>query len=160
MQRLKPALQSRSQRALERLVAAAETVLSERGLEGATIPLIARRARVSTGTVYQRFHDKDALLQEVFIRFFNASREHSRSVLDARHWAGFSLDEMVSRLVKATVKAYRERESLLRALLQFSDTHSNTAFRKTAERAKEESMALMGALIMTRRSEIRHPDPE
>jgi len=56
---------------LERLLTAAERTLETAGLEGATVPAIARRAGMSVGNVYKRFADKDALLRAVYERFFS-----------------------------------------------------------------------------------------
>ena len=52
-------------RTRERIVAAAKRTFEERGWAGATIPLIARRARVSHQTVEATFGTKAALLQAV-----------------------------------------------------------------------------------------------
>ena len=68
----RPVKQARSKRTLERLLDAAEEVLSHDGLEGATVPAIARRACLSVGVVYRRFPDKDALLRTVYERQLQA----------------------------------------------------------------------------------------
>jgi hypothetical protein len=48
------------------LKAAAE-VLGQHGVEGATIPRIAKHAGLTPGAVYRRFPDKDALLETVIL---------------------------------------------------------------------------------------------
>jgi AcrR family transcriptional regulator len=60
----KPA-QSRAIRTRAQLIEAAAREFSERGYAATTSKSIARRAEVATGTFYQYFHDKDALLREI-----------------------------------------------------------------------------------------------
>ena len=61
-----------AQRNLDRVLAAAERVLAERGLD-ATLEEIAAAAGVGVGTIYRRFPSKDALLEAVFERSVDAS---------------------------------------------------------------------------------------
>src|SRR5262245_52096243 len=94
LRQAKTAVQARSLDALERILDAAEAQLAKQGLAGATIPAIAERAQVATGTVYQRFHDKDALLRAVFLRFFAQAEERNRTVLDPGKWEGLALPQV------------------------------------------------------------------
>jgi AcrR family transcriptional regulator len=54
-----------AERNRQRILAAAAQVLSERGLD-ATLDEVARAAGVGVGTVYRRFPDKEALVDELF----------------------------------------------------------------------------------------------
>jgi AcrR family transcriptional regulator len=58
-------VQLRSRRTREALVAAGEHEFSRRGYAAATSKSIAVRAGVATGSFYQYFPDKDALLREI-----------------------------------------------------------------------------------------------
>ena len=53
------------QRTREKILAAAKTLFSERGYEGATIRDIARAAGMSTGAVFASFTDKSDLFAEI-----------------------------------------------------------------------------------------------
>jgi AcrR family transcriptional regulator len=55
--------QARSERTLQRLLAAAEALIKEKGHAAVSIPEIARRAGSSVGGFYARFRDKDELLR-------------------------------------------------------------------------------------------------
>ena len=60
--------QSRSQNTQERLLSALVLLLEERSFEQITIRDLAMRAGVSSGTIYRRFKDKDALLPVLYER--------------------------------------------------------------------------------------------
>src|SRR5215813_8499872 len=75
------AKQTRSRESLQRLLKAAAEVLTEGGLEGATIPCIAARAGLSPGAVYRRFPDKDALLQTVVFTVLERNDESAKTLL-------------------------------------------------------------------------------
>src|ERR1700751_4312605 len=68
-----PPRQTRSRESLRRMLDAAEVVLAKHGLEGATLPRIAAKARISPPNVYRRFRDKDALMAAVFQRLTERS---------------------------------------------------------------------------------------
>ncbi len=59
----RPPRQARSQASRDRLLAAVEQVIAERGVARLTVQDVARRAGLATGTLYTRFANKDALLR-------------------------------------------------------------------------------------------------
>lgn len=61
--------QRRSRQMLERIVDAATRVLSERGYDGASTNRIAAEAGISSGSLYQYFPNKDAIVVAVLDRF-------------------------------------------------------------------------------------------
>jgi AcrR family transcriptional regulator len=156
----KPAPQPRGQAAVERLLDAAEAILTRSGLERATVPAIARRARMSVGNVYKRFPDKDALMRAVYQRFFARSLEQNREVLTSERWASVPIREMLQAIVHGIVDGYREHRALIRALLLYAETHPDPGFRREAETLRRETMARLEQLLAARGSELMHPAPE
>jgi AcrR family transcriptional regulator len=152
--------QERSRRTLDRLLDAAEQLLAEQGLERATVPAIARQAGMSVGVVYRRFRDKDALLRAVHGRFFARVAEANRSALDPVRWAGVPAHTVATAVVRGIVRGHREYRGLLRALLLFAETHPDPAFRRRAAEASTEAFGQLGALLLARRGELAHADPE
>lgn len=61
----RPPQQARSRESLQKVLAAAEHVLAERGVEEFTVGAVAERAGLSVGAIYRRFTGKDQLLYAV-----------------------------------------------------------------------------------------------
>lgn len=155
-----PAHQTRSRESLARLLKAAAEVLNKEGLEGATIPRIATRAGLSPGTVYRRFPDKDALLREVCLRLLEENYSQSKKLFMAERWKTMSLAEMSRLVIAMTLRGHHLHRGLLRALLFFTLQHPDAAFVRKSEELEWQTFRDVGELLLTRRSEIRHPDPE
>lgn len=76
----KPATQPRSQATRDRLIDALDALLKDRPFDAIGIGDIARRARVAPGTIYQRFHNRDAavsILLELYYRRVQEWRPHA-----------------------------------------------------------------------------------
>jgi AcrR family transcriptional regulator len=157
---VRPARQARSRESLAKLLRATGEVLREQGLDGATIPNIAARAGLSAGSVYRRFPDKDHLLREVFVRVFEQSYTASEAWFDPSQWKGKSLTAISQSIFEKTIESYRKNARLLRALLLYIDLHPDAGFRHRAQALQFATYERMVRLILTRRDEIRHPDPE
>ena len=155
-----PAHQARSRQSLTRLLKATIEVLDKEGIEGATIPRIAARAGVSPGTVYRRFPDKDALLREVCIRVFEGNYKGTKQLLAEERWQGKSLAEISRSVIELTLKGYRGHRGLLRAVLFFIWQHPDAAFVRRCDEMEWKTFQDIAELLLTRRHEIRHPDPK
>ena len=136
-----PAPRIRGRATRERLLDAAETLLTRNGLEAATVPAIARRAGVSVGNVYKRFPDKDALMGAVYQRFFARTLEQNLAALKPRRWADTPTEQMLCAIVTGIVAGYRDHRALLRALLLYAETHPAPDFRQGAELLRRETLA-------------------
>jgi len=155
-----PAHQARSRESLARLLKAAAEVLNKDGLEGATIPRIAARAGLSPGTVYRRFPEGGGggggggggVLEENY--------QGTKKLLASEHWKKMSLAEMSRTVIAITLKGHHSHRGLLRAYLLFSLQHPDTAFIRKCEQLEWKTLQDVGELLLTRRSEIHHPDPE
>jgi len=154
------AKQARSQATRDRLLDAAEAVLARSGVRGAVVPAIARRARVAVGSVYRRFPGKDALLQQVYERFFSRSLAGNRAALEPARWVGKSAADVVRTLVTSLVCSYWEERRLLAALIDYAEAHPDAGFRERAQALRAETFPLIGALLESRRVEMRHAEPE
>jgi AcrR family transcriptional regulator len=155
-----PAHQARSRESLVRLLKATVEVLDKDGIEGATIPRIAARAGVSPGTVYRRFPDKDALMREVCVRVLEGNYKQTKELFAPDRWKDKSLAEMARSVIELTLQGHRRHRGLVRAILFFTQQHPNTAFVRKSDELEWKTFQDIADLLLTRRREIRHPDPE
>jgi len=153
-----PPKQVRSEQTLRRILDAAERLIEEKGPADASIPEIVRRAGSSVGGFYARFRDKDELLRALEERFFQQLYQRLEELIRPGRWEGARIAEIVRPCVVELVTTMREREALLRCFLVraardpeiFED---GLRFRRRVSEA-------VGVLLLERRDEIRHPDPE
>jgi AcrR family transcriptional regulator len=111
-----PARQARSRDTRERLIAAVELVIRERGLEGATVRVIAARAGLSVGAVYRRFTSKRALMRAAQERFLTNRAQRATATLRlARRNGRRGRPELALSLFleRALVSIERDRSLLL-----------------------------------------------
>jgi AcrR family transcriptional regulator len=155
-----PARQARSRESLKRLLNATIEVLDKDGLEGATIPRIAARAGLSPGTVYRRFPDKDALMREVCLRVYESNYRQVKELFSPERWKDKSLEEIARNIIELTLKGHLQHRGLLRALTFFTLQHPDAAFVRKSEELQAKAFQEVTELLLTRRSEIRHPHPE
>src|SRR5690242_5595146 len=101
--------QARSRESLSRLLRAAQEVLGQKGVEGATIPVIAQRAGLTPGAVYRRFRDKDALLEAVILRMLERQDEGIRAALTPEMARKIPLTVFAERLVRDMLASYRRQ---------------------------------------------------
>jgi AcrR family transcriptional regulator len=155
-----PPKQARSLETVNRLLDAAEQLLEEDGLEATTVPAIAKKAQVSVGVVYRRFPDKDTLLRAVWERFLAQKREQTQAIITATAGLDCSLSDLIRGMIRGTIDAQRKKRSLLRALLHFSRTHPDPAFKRAAYELNHANVAAISVLILKHRDRIEHPNPE
>lgn len=154
---VKPPLQARSQQTLERLLDAAEAILSEKGLEHATVSEIARRAGSSVGAFYSRFADKEALLRCVLSRFTDQAVATAEAVLVPSRWEAVAVEDALETMMHFMLEVMRQRRQLILALMVRAATDPQlSAF---GERLHETITRLMYDLIATREHSLSHPDP-
>ncbi|MBK0870029.1 TetR family transcriptional regulator [Saccharopolyspora sp. HNM0986] len=116
--RLRPRKQPRQVRAeltRRRILAAAAHVFAEHGYAAGTTNRIAERARISIGSLYQYYPNKDAILAELMSRHLDdgaaALRRQDEQLPE-------SFEEIVRGFVRTAIDNHREDPRLLRLLLE------------------------------------------
>ena len=149
--------QARSERTLQRLLDAAEALIKEKGHAAVSIPEIARRAGSSVGGFYARFRDKDELLRALEERHFIELSERVEALADARRWANAPTTAIVEAAVAELVSITRERRQMIAAFLVRAI--EDPIIREGGLRFRRRVEERIGALLLPRRAEMRHPDP-
>ncbi|HET9400097.1 MAG TPA: helix-turn-helix domain-containing protein [Candidatus Acidoferrales bacterium] len=152
--------QARSRESLGRLLRAAQEVLGQKGLEGATIPVIAQHAGLTPGAVYRRFRDKDALLEAVILRMLERQDEGIRAALTPDKARKIPLTVFVEHLVRDMLASYRRQAGMIRAIRQFTQARLHTPFFRKAARLEVRTYQYLVDLFLEHREEIQHPEPK
>ncbi len=150
--RRRPA-QARSAQRVERLLDAASGLLRDREPEEITVRDLAAAAGVPTGTLYQFFDDKDAVLQALAVRFLAAMP----GVLDAAVGRpGGDWPATVDGVVDAYAAMIREHPAIRRLWLSGV---LDTATRRV-ERATDAAIATRLGALLREQARMRRGTPE
>jgi AcrR family transcriptional regulator len=158
LQWVKPPRQARSQETLDRILDAAEFLVADKGFEDTPVSEIVRRAGSSVGAFYTRFQDKDALLHALYERYFVEAVATAEAALDPARWDGAAIPEILDAVVGFLVEIYREQRGMIRAFV--IRNHVDPAFQARRDRLSHAVNERLTALLLARRREIVHPDPE
>ncbi len=155
---VRPPQQARSQETLDRILDAAEVLVTEKGFADTPVAEVVRRAGSSVGAFYARFRDKDALLHALYERYFEQALATADTALDPARWEGACIREILSAVVGFLVEIYREQCGLIRAFV--IRDHLDPEFQARRERLSHHVNSRLSALLLARSDEIAHPDPE
>jgi AcrR family transcriptional regulator len=150
--------QARSEQTLYRLLDAAEALIEEKGLGDVSVPAIVARAGSSVGGFYARFRDKNELLRALEERFFLELVARLEAISDPERWGDAPVAEIVAVCAEELVSVAQARRALLEAFL--IRAVRDPEFRREGLRFRQRVSKRMTALLLTRRAEIAHPDPE
>lgn len=92
--------QERSRSTVMAIYQAATQVFSKEGYEGTTTDLIAERAGVSVGTLYQYFPSKDAILIGLFEQHIHETKIIAESFLEEVRRRGCLSPDMTPRIIR------------------------------------------------------------
>ena len=145
---------------MARLLAATIAVIEERGLAGVTIPEIAAAAGASTGSVYRRFTDKDALIRSAFLQWLEASQSTNQASLPPDRFQGLDLEAALAAIGRALVAQYRGRSGVLKALDQFLEVQTDATFRERAVDLIEANLRRLVEALLPFGDRIAAADPE
>ncbi|MCO1581329.1 TetR/AcrR family transcriptional regulator [Crossiella sp. SN42] len=117
--RLHPRKQPRQARAeltRQRILTAAAQVFAEHGYAAGTTNRIAERARISIGSLYQYYPNKDAILLELVSRHLDAGITATR--LSTQAELPRSIEEILRVFVRTAIENHREDPQLLRVMFE------------------------------------------
>ncbi|MEN3279037.1 MAG: hypothetical protein V7607_177 [Solirubrobacteraceae bacterium] len=155
---IRPPQQKRSRASFERVLQAAEALLEEDGYQAFTLAAVGERAKVSIGSIYARVESKDALFYAVHERVMERIIAASDPFRDVERWESISTRELVLEAVREMAEPFREHARLLRVVMHRGAVDEHVAqFGSQTSSAQAE---LFESLLLTRRDEIVHPDPE
>jgi len=113
---MKVPLQARSQKTLEKLTRATETLLETHDWSSIQVQSICAKAKVSVGSFYARFDNKEALLDHLDDLYTQSVLENTKS-LGHEIATAACLKDAVELLTNAIHNFYTEKTGLSRALI-------------------------------------------
>jgi AcrR family transcriptional regulator len=153
-----PPKQARSEQTLLRLLDAAEDLIRDKGLGDVSIPEIVQRAGSSVGGFYARFKDKDELLRALEERFFRRLDERVEELANPGRWEGATTAAIVTACIRELVSTYRADYPMIQAFL--ARAAKSVEVRDEGLRFRQRVSSRIGHLLLTRRDELAHPEPE
>ncbi len=150
--------QERSRRSFGRVIDAASAILAEGGLAMLTLTEVSRRSGVSIGSIYSRIQGKDALIRAVQAKALVAMQDDFNNMVGEIRRQDLQLRELVPSVVRSLALFLRRHARLLSAFMQvaMSDPRVAAAGRK----AHFQDLNDLRRLLLEKRHEIRHADPE
>lgn len=150
--------QTRSEKTQAALLDAAEELIVEKGVDGASITEIAKRAGSSVGAVYHHFKDKTALRNAVFHRMTSAIADTNRQAADPARWRDASALEMIEAFI--TFRLHQTKAGGLSKRATALVMADDPDLKAHMAEIKREGNLRLSKLLLTRKEEIKHPDPE
>lgn len=108
--------QARAELTRQRILTAAAHVFAEYGYAAGTTNRIAEQARISIGSLYQYYPNKDAILVELVTRHLDAGAAATKSLQDEEQ--PDSLEEMLRGFVHTVIGNHRDDPQLLRVMVE------------------------------------------
>lgn len=155
---IRPPRQARTHETLARLLDSAERLLEQKGFDDLSVAEIARHAGSSVGGFYRRLKDKDAVLHALHERYCEEAYATADEALDRDRWAGAGIAEIAEAIVPFLVQIFSERAGLERAT--YLRTLVDPVFRERTLRLSLYVMRAWSQLLLERRDEITHPEPD
>ncbi|MBQ0953005.1 TetR/AcrR family transcriptional regulator [Streptomyces coelicoflavus] len=139
--------QVRAELTRERILTAAAHIFAEHGYAAGTTNRIAEHARMSIGSLYQYFPNKDAILAELLVRHIDRGAWTGAEELDLTPG---SLKETVRALVRDAIDHHRDDPQLLRIMIE--EALASSELIEAIERHGKERVSQVRGLL------ARHPD--
>lgn len=148
--------QDRSRKTLNRIVNAALALIEEKGVDGASVQDITRRARASVGSFYARFRGKEDLLRYLEIQLWSDAGDSWAAALEQHDWDALTFEELVTTLVAVLVEVHRAGARQRRILESRRGPESSSEAARTFDRKLG---ADIRGLLLRHEERIDRPDP-
>lgn len=150
--------QGRSRASYERMLAAAEALLVERGSDDFTLTEVSRVGKVSIGSIYCRFDSKDDLIRAVQVRALDLVNQEQLERLERAAQGAGDLYALVISLVDSVAETLRKHGPIMRPLMLRAASDPVVAM--TGKGQYKVVADRVHALLLARRDEIAHADAE
>ena len=116
---MKEAKQARSRETQRKLIRAAEEVMREHGAEGLKVDVLTSKAECSTGSFYNLFKDRNAIILAVMVDFKERILSEIQDLLSAERLDKATREDVFRLIVGFSVEVYSRNDSLFRVSQSF-----------------------------------------
>lgn len=150
--------QDRAHKTQNRVLDAAETLFFEQGYEATSVSNVARKAQCSIGSVYHHFKDKKAIAFALFDRMLSDFEATANKAVAPERWEGAGIIDILRGFVAFTLINNKDRPGFKTAALEA--VRLDPALAGSFPKQQRRLNRALQDLILARRTEIGHPDPE
>ena len=154
---LKEPKQNRSKASLERLLNAACELLTENGYKDFTLQEVSKRAKVSIGSIYNRFKSKEDLIRLLQVRELETLEVETAMVITRIRRKQLKLRLLVPEVISEYANLLKKHKGILRPLMEISAVDEVVATYGKTHAAQ--NIADFIQLLLERKEEISQPDP-
>lgn len=147
--------QARAKATVDALVGATGQVFERRGFRKTTTALVAERAGVSVGSLYQYFPDKEALIRAFFDRRIQEDVELMQRV--ALRAADLRPVQLLRVVTEEMIALYRRDRALYASVAEILPLAEQTP---EVRRGLEQAVAMTTALLLANRDLLGDRDPD
>ncbi|HEX6929003.1 MAG TPA: helix-turn-helix domain-containing protein [Gammaproteobacteria bacterium] len=150
-------MQARSRKTMNRILDAAEVLLTESSIDRVGIADITARAGVAAGSFYTRFADKEDLLERLSERYLEDLRAVALRVIPKLREEK-RLEKRVERVIDAVTGLFAQRRGIVRSVLM-KIRHDPEYRNPELMREFQDFYDLAGELLVSDGAEVRAGDP-
>ena len=99
---------------LKKIIAAAEQIIRDVGIEGLKVDQLTCTASCSTGSFYNLFKDRNAIILAVMEEFQDRTKGQIKKALDSGRHMDSTAEQIIELVFDFTFKIYSENNSLFR----------------------------------------------
>lgn len=155
---LDPERQFRALKTQASMLDAAQTLIMQNGVAATTMADIAQKAGSSVSTVYRYFEDKQSMVNAVVDRLVEDTVATVVELVDPARWSGATLGQIIDRYVRFSLRTGEEQRRIRAAGRELTDM--NRLARERFDAVERQGEIGLSSLMLARREEIGHPDPE
>jgi len=152
--------QARSRATFDQILAAAEALLRDEGLQGVTVQAILERTGIGAGSFYARFDSHEALLRFMALRFWGEAEVGWAEFLRVDHWKSASVPAIVHAFIGVLVRWNSKYAPELKAHLSHAMAEAEGNLLDEMADVENTVADYLVDLTATRLDEIDTEDPE
>ena len=148
--------QDRSRASFERVLDAATALLEKNG--DFTLAEVSASSKVSIGSIYGRVKSKEDLIHTVQVRVLERAELEQADLVNRIRRRALPLDELIPTIVQELARFLERYAPILRPFMDMAP--ADPVIAATGKKAYFHSLLDFKLLMLERRSEMGHPEPE